>query len=301
MATMLTERMAELTAARVPFVRATVVRAQEPTSARPGDQAIVLADGSIEGFVGGQCATGSVRTAARQVLDSRASLLLRVLPSGQAEFPPSPGADVVVNACLSGGALEIFLEPSLPAPVLHLVGGSPIADAVASLAGSLGFDVERSADGAGPEGSHAVVVCTHGGDEAAAVRAALDAGVGFVGVVCSRTRGDAVLAELDLGDDERARVHPHVGLDIGARSAQEIALSVVAALVRAIRLEGLTAARAPTVPAQAAALPAVTAIDPHCGMTVTVRPGTPHAVVGGVESWFCGPGCRDAFVHAQAS
>jgi len=139
------------------------------------------------------------------------------------------------------------------------------------------------------------VISSHGGDEPGAIRAALDAGVGFVGLVSSRTRGEAVLAELDLTDDERSRVHPHVGLEIGARTAPEIALSILAAIVRSIRLEGLTTALAerPARPLQA--------IDPVCGMTVTVGPDTVHAVVDGTDHWFCNPGCRDTFVAGHAS
>ncbi len=171
----------------MPFVQATVVRAQEPSSARPGDRAIILADGTIEGFVGGHCAAGSVRTAALGALDSGESLLLRVLPDGDDVFPEAPGASIVVNPCLSGGAMEIYLEPLLPSPVLHLVGTSPTAEAVADLAPALGFVVERAAEGADPAGATVAIVATHG-DEAGAVRAALDAGVGFVGVVCSHTR-----------------------------------------------------------------------------------------------------------------
>ena len=101
-------RVAELVEARVPFVLATVVRAEMPTSARPGDAAIIQADGSIEGFVGGQCAEGSVKLAALDVLDSDEALLLRVLPEDGDDFPDRPGAKAVVNPCLSGGAIEVF-------------------------------------------------------------------------------------------------------------------------------------------------------------------------------------------------
>ena len=293
--TAIATRIDELTASRVPFVQATVVRAQEPTSAHPGDRAIVLADGSMEGFVGGHCAAGSVRTAALRALDTGESVLLRVLPGGDDAFPESPGASVVVNPCLSGGALEIYLEPLLPAPVLHLVGASPTADALATLAPGLGFVVDRSAGGSDVKGATAVVVSSHGGDEAGPVRAALDAGVGFVGVVISRTRGRALLESLDLTDEEVGRVHVHVGLDIGARTAPEMALSILAALVRGIRLEALAVAAVPS------AVRPTEAVDPVCGMTVTVGPGTPHATVGGVDHWFCNPGCRDRFLEAQAS
>jgi xanthine dehydrogenase accessory factor len=293
--THLAERIDQLTRSRVPFVQATVVRAQEPSSAHAGDRAIVLADGSIEGFVGGQCAAGSVRTAALDALETGVGVLLRVLPDNDDTFPQTQGASIVVNPCLSGGALEIYLEPLLPAPALYVVGTSPIAEALATLAPTLGFVVDR-AEGSPPAGATAAVISSHGDDEPGAVRAALDAGVGFVGLVCSHTRGDVVLDALDLTEEERSRVRTHVGLDIGARTAPEIALSILAAIVRAIRLEGLAVPRA-TAPV---ARP-LRAVDPVCGMTVTVGPDSPHAVVDGTEYWFCAPGCRDSFLADHAS
>lgn len=289
-------RVDELTRSGVPFVQATVVRAQEPSSARPGDRAIILADGTMEGFVGGHCAAGSVRSAALDALGSGESLLLRVLPDGNDVFPESPGASIVVNPCLSGGAMEIYLEPLLPWPVLHLVGTSPTAEAVAALAPALGFVVDLAVDGTDLRGATAVVVSSHGGDEAGAVRAALDAGVGFVGVVCSRTRGKVLLAGLDLSESELRRVHPHVGIDIGARTAPEMALSIMAAVVRSLRVEGL---EAPAVGPRATR-PAE-AVDPVCGMTVTIGPETAQATVDGVDHWFCNPGCRSRFLETHAS
>ena len=278
-------RMSELAARRVPFVHATVVRAQEPTSARAGDDAIVLSDGSIEGFVGGQCAEGSVRTAALGTLTDGKALLLRVLPEGQSPFPDSPGARVVVNPCLSGGALEIFLEPRLPAPLVHVVGETPVSQAVAALAAALGHEVSRTGP---PSHATAVVVSSLGRAEEDAIRAALDAGVGYIGLVASPRRGAEVLATMGLTEDERARVKSPAGLWIGARTAEEIALSIMAEIVSAIRLGGL-AVDAPQRPAP------VQALDPVCGMTVVVGPQTPRAVIDGVEHWFCGTGCRDRF------
>ena len=116
------QQAAQLRLARTPFVHATVVRAQQPTSAHAGDQAIMLSDGTIEGFVGGQCAQNSVRKAALGALQTNQSVLLRVLPDGDVAFPEAPGACVVVNPCLSGGALEIFLVPQVPAGFVHLAG-----------------------------------------------------------------------------------------------------------------------------------------------------------------------------------
>lgn len=296
LSTQLAGRVAELVAQRVPFVQATVVRAQCPTSARPGDAAIVLPDGAIEGFVGGQCAESSVRAAALAALESGEALLLRILPEGEAgdgEPVDPPGARTVVNPCLSGGALEVFLEPKRPAPRVVVVGNSPIAYAVATLGTPLGFELQRTDVGPGdPTGATAVVVASHGRSEPESIRAALDAGVGFVGLVASARRGERVLAELGLRDDERAALHVPVGLPIGARTAEEIALSVLAEIVRAIRLDGLE----PPKPVAERLRPA-TAIDPVCGMTVVVDEHTPHLRIGDEDHWFCNPGCRARFVE----
>ena len=292
----LSSRVAALVESRRPFVQATVVRAQCPTSARPGDRAIVTPDGTLEGFVGGHCAEGSVRTAALGVLDSGESLLLRILPDDAEEFPESPGALTVVNPCLSGGAIEVYLEPMLPAPKVLVVGQTPIAGALVQLGQSLGLALEHASSGPGvPVGASAVIVASHGRAEEESVRAALDAGVGFVGVVASHTRSAALLAELALNPDEAAVVHAPVGLKIGATTAEEIALSILAGIVKAIRIDGLEAPKTDT------AVRPATVIDPVCGMTVTVADDTPHLHHEGADFWFCNPGCRDRHADELAS
>jgi xanthine dehydrogenase accessory factor len=281
-------RAEQLIGERRPFVTATVVRAQQPTSAHPGDTAIVFSDGTIEGFVGGQCAQNSVREAARGALDSGESVLLRVLPDGAPPFPKTSGADVVVNPCLSGGAMEIFLEPTLPTHVLSLYGDTPIADAVVEFARVLDLDVVRSsAAEAVTEDATAVIIASLGGEEALTIRAALDAGVQYIGLVASRVRGAAVLEQLELTDSERARVHTPVGMYIGAKTPAEIALSIVVDVVRAIRLDGVSVARNDPV--------AKTALDPICGMTVAITADTPHLEDDGIDVWFCSPGCRHKY------
>jgi xanthine dehydrogenase accessory factor len=288
--TTIAERAQTLTSQRRPFVHATVVRAQEPTSARAGDDAVILEDGSIEGFVGGVCAESSVRAAALDTLRDGRTLLLRVLPENSVEFPDAPGSLVVVNPCLSGGAVEIFLRPVLPTPVLRLVGSAPIAEAVATLAAFLDFEVDRFSENWGQ--ATAVVVAGLGRGEEAAIRSALDAGVAFIALVASRRRGTGVLDGIGATDDERKRIHTPAGVDIGARTPQEIALSVLGEVVRAIRVDGLTA------PSPVAETPPREAIDPVCGMTVLVGPDTPHAVVDGQDYWFCRTACLETFTAA---
>jgi xanthine dehydrogenase accessory factor len=186
-----------------------------------------------------------------------------------------------------------------------VVGASPTAEALVALAAALDIDVERDGDDAGRPAT-AVVVATHGHDEEETIRAALDAGVGYVGLVASRRRGTAVLDALGLDDAERARVHTPAGLPLGAATPPEVALSILAEVVRAIRVDGL---RAPAggVPdvhdhgdVAGGPVPDVhdhgrVDVDPVCGMAVVAGDGVPRLERDGVTYWFCGTGCRDAF------
>lgn len=294
-----TDTAAELTRGREPFVQATVVRAQKPTSAHAGDTALVRADGSIDGFVGGTCAEASVREYGLMTLSTNQPLLLRIVPGEVAPTSSEEGAVTVANPCLSGGSVEIFLEPRVPAPRVLVVGESPIAVALADLGRPLGFDVQLvSGDRARPEaGDAALVVASHGRGEEPALTAALQLGVPYVGLIASRIRGAAVLAALDVSDEQRSRVHSPAGLDIGARTAAEIALSVLTELV-AERRSAEKVAAPPPGPASA--------LDPVCGMTVAAVDSSPHATVDGVTTWFCCEGCRTAFLadpdrYARAS
>ena len=285
-----------LARARVPFVQATVVRAQRPTSAHAGDTALVRADGVIDGFVGGQCAEASVREYGLKVLSAGEPLLLRIVPEGVGVAADEEGAVTVANPCLSGGSVEIFLEPRVPPPLVVVLGESPIAEALAELGRPLGFAVERGPGDVVPDGAltraTALVVASHGRGEEPALVTALQCGVPYVGLIASRRRGAAVLASLDLPDEVTARVHTPAGLDLGARTAAEIALSVLAQIV--------AERRSHPVAEPVAAAPA-TAVDPVCGMTVAAVDATLHADVDGVRTWFCGEGCRRAFLADPAA
>ena len=333
-------RAAELTHARVPFVLATVVRAAHPTSTRAGDTALIHADGTLAGFVGGTCTESSVRAHALETLSTGEPLLLRVRP-GVAATTREEGAVTVVNPCLSGGTLEIFLEPRLPTPRVVVVGDTPVGRALASLARSLGFRPELVAgEDAAPAADDAgLVVASHGRSEEVALEAALRAGVPYVGLVASSTRGAAVVASLDVDEEARARVRSPAGLAIGARTAEEIALAILAELVseRAVapaptaaepvptaaggttRNTALDEARNPvrdtagTTALETAGRPArdkvggrardvapTTAVDPVCGMLVPTAGNAHSAQHGGASVYFCCEHCRAAFVDDPA-
>ena len=237
----LASRAAALDAGREPYVQAVVVRASRPASVQVGATALVLKDGTIEGFVGGHCAEPSVRLHALRVLETGEALLLRIEP-GTGDEAAADGAITVHNPCISGGALEIFLEPRLPKPRLHVIGDTPIAHALAGLGRTAGFDIAAGDEPSGDDA--ALVVASHGRDEEPALTAALEQGVPYVGLVASRRRGAAVVATLEAAD----RVHTPAGLDIGARTPEEVALSILAEIV-ATRRRAVT----PPEPAPAAA------------------------------------------------
>jgi xanthine dehydrogenase accessory factor len=279
-------RAARLTDAGIPFVEAIVVRCAAPTSARPGDRAVILGDGTIEGFVGGSCADATVRLQALRVLETGEPTLLRIVP-GEADGPSDEeGAVVVANPCLSGGGLELYLEPHLPAPRVAIAGDSPVARALAELAEPLGFRARLGELAA--EGDFAAVAASLGHDDEAAVRRGLDVGCEYVGLVASRVRGTAVLDSLraeGVPGEALARVRTPAGLHIGARTHAEIALAILAELVAARRTAAVP-------PAGTLVAPPREAIDPVCGMTLVVGPDTP---LDG-EVAFCSEGCREAWL-----
>jgi xanthine dehydrogenase accessory factor len=251
----LRERADTLRERRTPFVQATVVRAVRPTSAKAGDRALVLPDGTIEGFVGGTCAESSVRLHSLRVLKGRPPVVLRIVPGDPPPGEPAEGApaapgsadDGVVtisNPCASGGMLEIFLEGVFPPPLVHVVGDAPIARALRKVGESLGYDmrpVGPSGDAIAPDAA-AVVVASHGREEEPVLTAALRAGVPYVGLIASRRRGSQVAAGLDVPTWDRHRLHTPAGLDIGAATPEEVALSVFAEIVSERRAAGYGAA-----------------------------------------------------------
>ncbi len=278
---------------RTPFVLATVVRAERPTSAKPGDCALVLPDGTLEGFVGGTCAESTVRLQGLRLLSTGQSTLLRITPGGS-EGSTAEGLVTVGNPCASGGTLDIFLEAMLPPVQVAVYGDAPVARALVTVGRALGYDVRAISDPQAslPADVGAVVAASHGREEEGLLVAALRANVPYVGLVASTRRGASVLAALDVPAELRARVRTPAGLDIGARTPAEIALSVYAELI---------SARPRPQQAQEAEGPVMTeAVDPVCGMTVAVTAQALSVVHVGRAVYFCGPGCQHAFADDPA-
>jgi xanthine dehydrogenase accessory factor len=279
------------------FALATVVWREGPSSGQQGSRALITQDGELFGWIGGACAEPVViREALSAIRDHQARLLLLGTAEQFGGAVPD-GMLVVPIACQSEGALEVFIEPATPTPVLTIVGRSPMVTTLGDLAAALGWraTVVDAADFADVElnARSIVIVATQGHGDEETVEHAVSAGPVYVGLVASRKRAQSVLGYLvDRGVPAGLleRVHSPVGLDLGHTSHREIAVAILAELVRERAAGGLQPERSATTPT---ARPATQVIDPVCAMTV--RSGQNAFVHDGVTYSFCSIGCRDAF------
>ena len=255
----LLDLMARLRADARPYALATVVRTVAATSAKAGAKAVVTADGEIHGWIGGGCTRGAVRRAALEALTTGVARLISVQPQEELEAgglsagETREGIEFHRSACPSGGSLDVFVEPMLPRPELLVCGASPVARAVADLAGRSGFAVSVAALAEDHDafpgveqrfagfdlplaaaGERFIVVATQGKRDAEALRAALATETPYVAFVGSRRKAATLIARLcdeGLPAAKAKRLRCPAGLDIGAITPEEIALSIVAEVV----------------------------------------------------------------------
>jgi xanthine dehydrogenase accessory factor len=298
----------ELVQAGQPFALATVVRRVAPASAQPGAKALILADGSMRGWVGGSCAQPVVTSEAHQALRDGTPRLLRLgqMPGASHQVGGQDREDIVEYpmTCHSGGALEILIEPVLPAPSLFIVGETPIVETLVDLARVMGYRVdqfERAADLAlrlNASGSPVfVVVASMGVDDEEALAAALRAGTRYVALVASPKRAAVVretLAAMGVSPHDLVRLKAPAGLDIGAQTQEEIALSIMAEVVQMRSAMSPGTAEGTSAPQPVSALE-LEAIDPVCGMTVAIAGARHQTEYGGKNWYFCCGGCKARF------
>lgn len=300
------ERAVDLARAGEAFVLATVVWREGPTSGQHGSRAIYTASGEIHGWIGGACAEPVFKREAVKTLEAGVP---RLLALGAAErFGDLPAGTMAVEmSCQSEGALQIYLEPVMSMPHLVIVGDSPMAETLAAQAGQLDWNVELVDGTEFSEGllnsSSVVVIATQGhGDEDILV-AALKAAPSYVGVVASAKRGEAIKSFLStrpidgdqLAADQLAALQIPAGLDLGSTTHKEMAVAILADLVRRRAAGEFTSAIVVDAPKPE------TAIDPICGMTVDAVPTSNPLVVGDETYYFCCPGCRAAFESKQGA
>ncbi|MDH3605604.1 MAG: XdhC family protein [Acidimicrobiia bacterium] len=301
---------------RTPFVLATVVWRRGPSSGREGAKAVITADGQMSGWLGGACAEPTVISEALDALVDGQSRLLQLGPSE--DFGTRQGDRVisVPMACESEGAMEVYLEPAVPAPQLVVIGRSPGAETLARMAEILGWHSVLVDDGGGATERVGVgdvvtsldlpsldigerdfiVIATQGNYDEQALEAALATSAGYIGLVASRKRAASVLEFLRVNgvdDGALARIHAPAGLDLGSLPNREIAVAVLAEMVALQAGGGLTTGVTVAKKEEA--------IDPVCEMIVDVESARWTAEHAGATYYFCAPGCRTAFEKDPAS
>ncbi len=312
------ELAARLSAEGAPFVLATVVWSRAPSSGKPSSTALITADGTLRGWLGGACAEPVVIREALRALEEGAPRLLFLGTPEDLAGERREGVVSVPIACQSEGALEVYVEPVLPSPHLVVIGRSPAVDALAEMALALGWRSTVVDDGGDPAlhpgtldvrisldetlgeigpGSM-VVVATQGHYDEDALERVLRTPAVYVGLVASRRRAETVLGYLrDRGvpEESLARVRAPAGLDLGHLPNREIAVAILAELVKLRAAGAVPAGGAGAGPARHEAT------DPVCGMTVEVATARHRAVHEGRTYYFCNARCRERFVADPAS
>lgn len=303
---------ADLVARGEPFALATVVRREAPFSGQSGDMALVTPDGTFRGWVGGSCTKPVVVAEALRALSDGAPRLIALTPDPSSDH--RKGIAVFPMTCHSGGSVDVYIEPVLPAPRLVIFGLSPIARALSRLGKAMGYAIDAAdpeadrasfpeADRVGAEAKSAIaqasrrfaVVAAMGEGDEESVLAALALEPGYLGVVASAKRFGQMRETLTARGAPRESldsIHNPAGLDIGARTPEQIALSILAEIVQT------ESRRAGASEPAATPSPAREERDPVCGMTVAAATAAARAEFGGRTYYFCCAGCRERFLAA---
>ncbi|HUW77363.1 MAG TPA: XdhC family protein [Candidatus Nanopelagicaceae bacterium] len=293
------ERAMELAKLGESFVMATVVWRQGPSSGQMSSRAIVTEAGEIHGWIGGACAEPVIIREAQRVLEEGQPKLIWLGQADEFNGVHVPNGVVTIPiSCQSDGALQIYIEPMQFAPKLVIIGRSPMALTLTTLAEDIDWNVEL-VDGNDFTSSMVtpttiVIVATQGHGDEEVIEKALVNAPGYLGVVASRRRGELILdylANRGLAKDVLERVRVPVGLDLGHTSHREVAVSILAELVQLRASSKL----ANTVATASSAVAPVEILDRVCGMIVKAEISNYPFEYEGNTYYFCCAGCRTSF------
>ncbi len=297
-----------------------MIRAEKPTSAKVGSKAIITEEGKLIGWIGGSCAEPTVKREAKKALKDSLPRLIRLSPAEKLGKTPQEGVIEIPLTCISGGTLDIYIEPQLAQPHLVVIGHLATAEALVSLSKGMGWrvslmglDVERERF---PDADMIfdrldfsqltitkntyIVVASHGNYDEDMLVAALRSEVPYVALIASKTRSTAILQylrESDLTAEQIARLKYPAGLDFGAVTPEEIALSILAEIVQ--RWRSVPTSQGESISQQPIQLPIVSdpaeAKDPVCGMMVETATAHFTSEFAGTIYYFCAAGCKRSF------
>jgi xanthine dehydrogenase accessory factor len=306
------EKAGALLAQNVPFALATVVRRERPTSGEPGDKAIITSDGEFLGWIGGSCAQPTVLQEAKKAIAEGEPRLVVLTPNLDEE--PREGIELYRMTCYSGGTMEIYIEPYLPAPQLLVCGASPAAEALVKIGAAVGFNVVlidpsatkekfSAADVVLPQVELATlgavreryaVVATNGNWDEEAIKALLPLSPDYLGLVASKKRFQQIRKDLKDGGVAQEKldlIKCPAGIAMPARTFPEVALSIIAEIVTLRRSQEKKAAVQKSAEVSTGKL----AEDPVCHMKVDPETAPISLLFAGATYYFCNAHCKSSF------
>jgi len=319
-------KAAELLAKNEPFVTALVVRFQAPISGKPGDKAIIYADGKMWGWIGGGCAQPAVIKEALKALADGQPRLVRISPDGA----PEDGIIDYTMTCHSGGSLDIYIEPVLPKPHILILGRSPVAQTLARLGKAIGYRVSAAAPGADHKqfpdvdflqtelnldglritSDTFIVVSTQGENDEEALEQAAKSSASYIAFVASKVKAEKVgeyLRREGVSSERVSQIRAPAGLDLRATLPEEIAVSILAEVVQ-LKSERARPSSDPKKTVSVTVLPVLgppvsghqpashhEVRDPVCGMTVNIAVAKYKSEHRGSSVYFCCARCKQAF------
>ena len=295
------------------YALVTVVRAVAPTSAYLGAQAIVLADGTLHGWIGGGCAKSVVIGAAQSAIEDGEPKLVRI---SNERIQPEEDVEQYTMSCASNGTIEVFIQPYSARSALCVLGNTPAADEARFLAQRLRVRLTDT-----PGEAPIVLVATQGQGDEEALEAALRSPAKQVLMIASRRKAEklrAVMRMRGIAEPQLARLQSPAGPDAGAKTPGEIALVAIVGVLALLRgrcqrpanvgqvlkeaAEGDGQERSPPSRSNAPGTAAAedTFINPVCGMAVSTLNPMHVEKFEGVSYYFCCDGCWTTFQQDPA-
>lgn len=308
------DRLKQLSIDREPYATAMIVRRRTPSSGKPGDKAIITADGHIDGWIGGGCTRGIILKEALLAIQDQKPRFVTISP--QKMENTFPNTKIYSMTCQSGGEVEAYIEPVIPKPHIVIFGNSHIGMALAKIAKAMDYQVDAvqnkidkvvypTADNCydvvefevnEKHQNSFVIVCTQGEGDLEALHKAISMGSQYLAFVSSRKKAQSIFTDLrrdkGLGFDELKKIKTPAGLDLGAKLPEEVAISILAEIVKQFRLDSQVDA------SDIAVLEAPNEdyyMNPVCNIPIqksTAKHILEHA---GEKVYFCCDGCKVSF------
>ncbi len=294
---------------------ASIVRREAPTSGKPGDKALITPNGEVKGWIGGGCTKGIVIKEALEAIEQQTPRLVKIQPGMDA--PDLPGVKNYKMTCMSGGIVEVYIEPIMPVTQIHIFGRSHIARALCEIGAAAGFNINVISELADvdmfPSASSItmlsdfelgqqlnndyVIVCTQGEDDEKNMKAAIESRPRYLAFVASKRKSDTLFMNLEVGGmkkEDLAGIKTPAGLDINAKTPEEVAISIIAEIIKVKRSDEYPVQEKTEKTAEQK-LDDDLYINPVCKIPIQKSTAKHVLEYEGEKVYFCCDGCKVSF------